>query len=214
MPDAGGRGTDCGRICGDMARAFCGPVGLTFEPGPRVAPIPGRVAIVAEPRPVIPPAFGGRGTERAPTALGTRIEPGFGDDENPPCGERLLPMELRAPFPGIEVPRFTPIWGEPVLPRPIEGVLRIPAMPLRFVAGGVMWLTTGRAKLRAGAAPRDVPPAIVVRVGRTSGERTADSDVRLSWFWETRTEFRETDSEFTSVLREAAVNPFGARMLA
>jgi len=136
MPAAGGRGTDCGRICGDIARALCGPVGLTFEPGPFTAPIPDRVPI--ELRPVMPPALGGRGTERAPTALGERIEPGFADDENPPCGIRVPPMELRPPFPGFEIPRFVPICCEPVLPRPIEGVFRTPAMPLRFVAGGVM----------------------------------------------------------------------------
>jgi hypothetical protein len=55
---------------------------------------------------------------------------------------------------------------------------------------------------------------MVVRVGRTCGERTAASDVRFSWFGETRTEFRETGSELTSVFREAAVNPFGERRFA
>jgi len=78
-----------------------------------------------------------------------------------------------------------------------------------------MWLTTGRAKLRVGAAaPREVPPSIVVRVGLTPGERTDANDVRLNWFGETRTEFRDTGSEFTSVFRDAAVNPPGARRLA
>jgi hypothetical protein len=55
---------------------------------------------------------------------------------------------------------------------------------------------------------------MVVRVGRTCGERTAANDVRFSWFGETRTEFRETGSELTSVFREAAVNPFGERRFA
>lgn len=89
-------------------------------------------------------------------------------------------------------------------------------MPLRFAAGGVIWLTTGRAKARAGAATplRLAPPMIVVRVGCTPGVRTEFSDVRLSWFGATRTEFRATGSEFTNVFRDAAVNPFGARMFA
>jgi hypothetical protein len=161
------------------------------------------------------PAFGGRGIERDPTELVERIEPGFGDDDTSPCGIRGPPMELRVPFPGLDIPRLTPICAEPILLRP-AGVLRTLARPLRFAVGGFMWLTTGRAKLRDGVAAGcpALAPSIVVRVGRTSGERTADSDVRLNWVGETRTEFRATGSEFTSVFREAAVNPFGARRFA
>jgi hypothetical protein len=188
---------------------------LTFEPGPFTAPIPGRVPIVPELRPFIPPALGGRGTERDPIALGARIMlPGFSDTA-PRSGIRAPLAGLRTPFPGFEIPRLAPICGVLTLLRPIAGVFRTLAMPLRFAVGGVMWLTTGRAKLRAGAAaPREVPPSMVVRVGVTPGVRTDVSDVRLSWFGETRTEFRDTGSELTSVFREAAVKPFGERRFA
>jgi hypothetical protein len=55
---------------------------------------------------------------------------------------------------------------------------------------------------------------MVVRVGRTSGARTAAVLIRLNWFGAIRTEFRATGNEFASVLREAAVNPFGDRKFA
>jgi hypothetical protein len=218
IPADGGRGADCGCICGETERAVV--FGRTPFTGFRDIPpglprdMPGPPAFAGFRDIPTPPALGGRGIERDPTELGARIElPAFGDAD-PRSGIRAPLAGLRPPFPGLEMPRLAPICGEPVFPRPIPGVFRAPAIPLRLVVGGVIWLTTGRAKFRAGAAPRDVPPVIVVRVGRTSGERTADSDVRLSWFGETRTEFRETDSELTSVLREAAVNPFGERRFA
>ena len=110
---------------------------------------------------------------------------------------------------------FALVCGRSMLPRPDIDGRPTPATPLRFAVAGVMWLITGREKLRAGAAdPRPAPPAIVVRVGLTSGARTAEVLTRLSWFGATRTELRDTDSEFTSVLREAAVNPLGACMFA
>jgi hypothetical protein len=74
---------------------------------------------------------------------------------------------------------------------------------------------TGRANVRAGApGPRAAPPSIAVRVGPTPGVRSPASDVRLSWFGETRTEFRATGNEFTSVFLEAATNPLGACIFA
>ena len=110
---------------------------------------------------------------------------------------------------------FAPICGRSTLLRPVIAVRPTPATPLRFAVAGVMWLITGREKLRVGAADaRPAPPAIVVRVGLTWGARTGEVLTRLSWFGATRTEFRDTGSEFTSVLREAAVNPFGACMFA
>ena len=53
---------------------------------------------------------------------------------------------------------------------------------------------------------------MLARVGATPGECTAL--ILLKAFGETRMLLRETDSEFTSVLRETAVNPPGACMLA
>lgn len=78
-----------------------------------------------------------------------------------------------------------------------------------------MRLITGREKLRAGAAvPRPAPPSIVVRVGCIPGLLTDASDVRLRWLGVTRMPLCATESEFTSVLREAAENPPGARRFA
>jgi hypothetical protein len=110
---------------------------------------------------------------------------------------------------------FAPMLVRPTLigpmPRLVFPELRIVAMSLRFTAGGAMRLITGREKVRAGAeVPRPAPPSIVVRVGCTPGLLTDASDVRLSWFGETRTPLCATESEFTSVLREAAENPPGA----
>lgn len=90
------------------------------------------------------------------------------------------------------------LWNEPRLP-----------------AGGATRLTTGRANVRGGGATVDLPafaPSIVVRVGFTSSERVGVA--LLSSFGETLMLFRATDREFTSVSRDTAVNPFGARMLA
>src|SRR5262249_14820502 len=85
----------------------------------------------------------------------------------------------------------------------------------RLPAGGVAWLTTGRAKVRGGGAAVPLPkfpPIMVVRVGRASTVRTAVA--RFNWFGGTLTAFLATCCEFTSVFRETAVNPFRTRMFA
>jgi hypothetical protein len=77
------------------------------------------------------------------------------------------------------------------------------------------WLTTGRAKLRDGGAAALIPalaPSLVAAVGLTSNLFTGVT--RLSWLGETRIELRATFCEFSSVCRETAVKPFGARMFA
>lgn len=125
------------------------------------------------------------------------------------------PMLLRATF---------PVPGCPKLPLPFIAPGRVvlalrparaPAIPPRLTAGGDIRLTVGCAKLRAGAAdPRRAPPSIVCRVGCKPGPCTAANEVRLSWFGETLTEFRDTGIEFTSVFREAAVKPLRERRFA
>ena len=202
------------------------PIAPLLSPtGPRDDPIRGADAAP------MPPALGGRGIDRDPKPPAVRPAlPTFG--EAPRSGMRAVFPGVRTLLfcPGRAIPAFAPICGRSTLPRPATGllrpvidvlrpilgcVLRIPAISFRVPAAGVIWLTTGREKVLAGAAgPRPAPPAIVVRVGRTSGARTAAVLIRLNWFGAIRTEFRDTGNEFASVLREAAVNPFGARKFA
>jgi hypothetical protein len=74
-------------------------------------------------------------------------------------------------------------------------------------------LTVGREKLRDGGMAAGRPaPSTAVRLGRTSTERTAV--ILPSSFGETRMLLRATCCEFTSVLRETAVNPLGACIFA
>lgn len=75
-------------------------------------------------------------------------------------------------------------------------------------------LTTGRANARCGgtAALAPLEPSMLARDGATPGECTAPT--RLNALGDTRKLLRETESEFTSVLRETAVNPPGACMFA
>ena len=104
--DDGGRGTDCGRICGAVSRALIGPVGPALERGTFPAPMPDRP-------PMDPAALGGRGTERAPIPVGGLIPvPAFGEPAVPRSGIRapvigLRVSGLRAPFcAGCPKPRF------------------------------------------------------------------------------------------------------------
>jgi hypothetical protein len=78
------------------------------------------------------------------------------------------------------------------------------------------WPPIGRENACGGeaAARLKFPPSIEVRVGRTLAKPPRSGVARLSSFGETLIRFRATDIEFTSVLRETAVNPPGAWRLA
>ncbi len=196
-----GRGADCGLIDGPAPRPASGPIGdpETFDRGPFC--IPDRI-------PFMPPALGGRGTERDQV-----------DD-----GPRMLLLG-EAPRLGIFIGRCTPAlpMDRPLLfiaPGRVPNPPRAPTFALalafpRMAEGVEIRLTTGREKLRGGGAAAIRPafgPSMLVRVGRTFSERTGL--ILLIWFGETRIAFRATDCEFSSVLRETAVNPFGACMFA
>lgn len=85
----------------------------------------------------------------------------------------------------------------------------------RFVALDAR-LAIGRENACGGgaAARLKFPPSIEVRVGRTLAKPPPSGVARLNWFGETLIRFRPTGIEFTSVLRETAVNPPGACRLA
>ena len=179
-----------GTLTDDGRGSDCGRISGAVER----APIVGRAPLSGIPRD-IPGTADGRGTEPLPIAPRSVA---------PVAGRPML---------------FVPMLVRPMLlgpmPRLVLPELRIVAMLPRFTDGGVMRLIIGREKVRAGAAvPRPAPPSMVVRVGCTPGVLTDVSDVRLSWFGETRTPLCATESEFTSVLREAAENPPGARRFA
>ena len=84
MPGVEGRGADCGRICGAAERAL----------------MSGRAPLIGARAVPMPPALGGRGTERDPKPpgpFGARIAlPGFGDA--PRCGIRATFEGVRTPF--------------------------------------------------------------------------------------------------------------------
>lgn len=171
-----------------------------------------------------PPAVGGRGTEReaADPRSGIRtllvglalfgVAPRFGTFSArgtfPVCAGLSI---LRPTFPlcaGLSILR-------PTFPLPAlvvgETVWNEPRLP----AGGATRLTTGRAKECCGGTAAERPvfePSIAVLVGFTSNEWTGLT--RLSWLGEIRTAFRATFCEFTRVLRDTAVKPFGACMFA
>jgi hypothetical protein len=209
MLTEGGRGTLFRvPICGDEYRPFIPPFreficGDEYRPPatPLVAPM------LRDPK---FPAFGGRGTERAP------IEP-------------FIVLELLNPGlellnPGLELlnagPRFVlPIAGRCILliwpglatlelkpPRPAE------LKPPRFAIAAR--LTTGREKARDGgtAALTPLEPMMLARVGMTPSECTAV--MRLIWFGAMRKLLCATESEFTSVVRDTTVNPPGRRIFA
>lgn len=109
------------------------------------------------------------------------------------------------------LPLFIDPAREPNPPRALTFALAFP----RIAEGVDIRLTVGREKLRGGGAAAVRPafgPSMLVRVGRTPKDRTGL--ILLIWFGETRIALRATDCEFSSVLRETAVNPFGECMLA
>jgi hypothetical protein len=146
------------------------------------------------------PALGGRGTEREAICPRSGIltllfgpAARFGMFSAGRCAPRLLPICV------VGLPELCPADA---------GVLRL-------ATGGAIRLTTGRAKLRGGGMADDLAafaPSIVVFVGLTSSARTGVT--LLNWLGEIRTAFRATGCEFTNVVRETAVNPFGACMFA
>lgn len=152
-----------------------------------------------------PLAAGGWGTERA--NVGPRCTPAL------PCGVCLAGFDAAARL-GILPPRAISADGRPLLrPEAVAGAAA--RMFPRLPAGSAARLTTGRENVRGGGMAVVRPaflPSMVVLVGRASTVRTALA--RLSCCGETLTAFRATSRELTSVLRETAVNPFGACMLA
>jgi hypothetical protein len=175
----GGRGTLLLElICGDEYRPFIPPA--LFMP-PLFIP-----SMLRGPR---LPAFGGRGTERAPIAL--------------VAGRELLNAAPRlvlliAP-PGRATFELNPLRAEE---------LNDP----RF--GVDMRLTTGLENACAGgtAALAPVEPIMLALVGPTPSECIAV--IRLIWLGATRILLCATESEFTNVFRETAVNPPGRLMFA
>ena len=192
------------------------------------------------PRPSIPPALGGRGTERGATdprsgirALLFGAAARFGMFSAGRCALRAFSfcaLPIRALLFGAAArfgmfsagrctPRALPVWVLPItgrsvfLPMPAVGVAgwNDPRLP----AGGATWLTTGLANVLCGGTAAALPalaPSTVVLVGFTS--RAWTGVIRLSWFGATRIALCATGREFTSVSRDTAVNPFGERIFA
>ena len=197
MPAEGGRGTllDEARSVG---REACG---RALSVGPAGLLIPGRPALSGAdrtaPRFSKPAAFGGCGIEREAVALGSGVREvgaATGPRFDPPLDARSAPAFRPVSRAGRPATVGEAWWNEPRPP-----------------VGGARWLTTGRANACLGGTAVGCPafrPSIDVRVGCTSGERTAVT--RPSWFGATRTTLCCTGNELTSVLRETAVNPFGA----
>jgi hypothetical protein len=144
--------------------------------------------------PKLPLPLWGRGEERESMA--------------PFCGPRTLFRTSEPRLPADDIGRCSPPGLTMLLARAPE--LNAPRLP----ADEADRLTTGRANARCGgtAALPPLEPSMLARVGATPGEWTAL--ILLKAFGETRRLLRETDSEFTSVLRETAVKPPGECMFA
>ncbi len=192
------------------------------------------------PRLSIPPALGGRGTDRGATdpRSGIRIllfgaAARFGMFSAGRCAPRTIPscalptrVLLFAPAArfgmfsaGRCTPRTLPACTLPITGR--SAFLPVPAVgeagwnEPRLPAGGATWLTTGLANVLCGGAAAGRPalaPSIVVLVGFTS--KACTGVTLLSWFGAILIALCATGREFTSVSRETAVNPFGDRIFA
>jgi hypothetical protein len=85
--------------------------------------------------------------------------------------------------------------------------------PSRPAPGAELRAIVGREKLREGGVTAALaPPITALRLGRAFSEWTGV--ILLIWFGDTRSSLRATCCPLTRVLRETAVNPFGARMFA